>query len=566
MIYLSSYKNLGLILILLLAATLRLIGLKWGIPTAEILHSPFHPDEGGLGMAALSQINLEQCDFNPETSHIEGSLTSYIWTFVAFMLQMIGILQKMPCCFGGITEDYGTVMYASRVVVVLFDLLAVLFTFLLLKKLKNENTALLGALILAIAPFEIIYSHYMRSHIVINFFVVIVTYYSLYIYDHKGEQLRLYALLGFLAGLATAARYVAGIVVMIPVLMLFYKQLLINPNKLKIRTILLTLFSRISVLGIFVIVGLFVGDPPLFLSFDSIKPVLSITVDTTAKNEFYLSNLLDLSRLWVYIRDLIPYGTLPGLWIIFYFSVIYLLFRKKYYRYTIPLILFIPIYLYPMAKGYSMPIFIRAALIVFPIFAILSAIAITDLMQLIKTKVRPHYAGVISAMVCAIISFILLSTLAYDFAYVKGMNHDPRIALYHYLKDEPKSELRIGIYPNGHEYFVIAPTLNVLPNKKVTFIAESPQGASVPTIPGTFSNNPTIVDYVLISAYTKIWSPDHFEFARQKIAELTAKHYTLVKVFETPLSLGPITFSHENNPSSDLQYPFPVLYLLKPRS
>lgn len=570
----SIITSFSLAIILLLAAVLRFIGLKWGIPTLEIPHSPFHPDEG-WAMSVMQNLELAYAD---------GSLNYYIWTFVSSMLKYMGIIGTMPDSFNGYGKDYWVILYASRVVVVLFDLLSAFFVFLTLRKItKNDNTALLGTFIFVIIPFEIIYAHYMRNHIAANFFVVVIIYYSLFIYDHVGENIKLYAFIGFLCGLATTIRYTTGIAVAIPFMMLVYKQFLNFHQMISLtRKTILTIFKTL-ILGIFTFLGIFVVIPCFFLDFDSKKQYLSFLGSATAKNEFYLSNLLDLSRVWVYIRDLIPHGTLPGLWIIFYFSVIYLLFRKQYYRYTIPLILFIPIYMYPMAKGYFSPMFIRAMLVIFPVFAILSAIAIADLMQLIKTsfhqKSQPcfapnfsHYAEAMNLIVCALVSAILLSTLAYDFAYVKGMNHDPRIALYHYLKDEPKSELRIGIYPNGHENFVITPTLSVLPNKKVTFVAatniqEGMLAAVAATIPGDFPANPLLVDYVLISAFTRVYPPyNHFEFARQKIAELTAKHYTLVKVFETPLSLGPIIFSHENNPSGDLQYPFPVLYLLKPRS
>ena len=68
---------------------------------------------------------------------------------------------------------------------------------------------------------------------------------------------------------------------------------------------------------------------------------------------------------------MIPQGAAPFLWLLFYGSFLYVLFRKRYYRYAVPLVGTALVYLCVMAKGYASPAFVRATLPLFPIFAIL---------------------------------------------------------------------------------------------------------------------------------------------------------------------------------------------------
>lgn len=531
------------LLILALAASLRFIGIGWGIPTSDIPHLPFHPDEVWV-MDNLKEIHLEKGDWNPETAHAEGTFSYFLWTGEALLLKELGIITEMPGDIHTYNRDYARILLAGRVVTAFIDLLSLLFIYLTLRCIsKNKSTPLIGALIFALIPYEVIHSHYMRGHIIANFFEVLVIYFSFRLYEMNGTLL--YSIVGFFSALAAATRYQMVVVLILPVLVHLQKSdLLKGIRDLSFPAVFRSCVNwKVVFLVLCFTIGICLGLPFLFLDFASAKPHLQYLASYTAESEFSLGKLFDLSRVWIYVNYLIPYGTLPGLWVIFYFSLLYLLFQRKLYRFTLPLIAYIACYLYPMAKGYfATPIFIRAAIPLFPPFAILSALAVQDIEEKITSFLVKRTLAV---LFCG----ILISTALYDFSYVLGMKRDPRIRMYQYFTtkvNEPA--LSIGLFPSGHSYFLTHPTLDILKDKQVTYFEKE-----------DFLSTDTSVDYIVLSAFEY----RDYDIARQRIEPLIAsKKFVLEKTFETPLTFLGITFHFLRNPH-DLQYPFPTFYILK---
>src|SRR5207247_7839750 len=61
----------------------------------------------------------------------------------------------------------------------------------------------------------------------------------------------------------------------------------------------------------------------------------------------------------------------PILWLLPYCAVCYLCFRRRLYSKSLPILLVSLLYLYFMSKGYVVPIFARAMMLLFPGLCIL---------------------------------------------------------------------------------------------------------------------------------------------------------------------------------------------------
>jgi hypothetical protein len=535
----SSYL---LILILLVSGGFRFLNLDWGIPSPELPHMPFHPDEP-WGMGALAEANIDEWNFVLKEAHSEGTLLYYTLTLIAAIMKSLGIIEEMPCCFTTpFGEDYAAVLYAGRALNILVDLGAIFLVFLILRRIADVRAALVGALVLGIAPFEIIYSHYMRPHIVANFLLVAVVFFSLRIYEN--DERKSLILVGILSGLAAAVRYTTGIAVLIPGFMLLWKYVE-RGKQPRVEGSWLTLSKNLALLAVSTIAGLFLGDPPLFLRFETIRPRLEDQATFAATDQFAWSNLLDLSRPWEYLSYLIPQGAAPFLWLLFYGSFLYVLFCKRYYRYAVPLIGTALVYLFVMAKGYASPAFVRASLPLFPIFATLTGIAVSDAVA------RAAGRRYLTAGIWTFVVFVCASTALFDAAYLRAMDRegDPRVRINDYLETSYTGEvLRIGIREEqGLDYFLIKPTLALANDGVVVFIKE----------PGVLSGGMDL-DYVVLSGFLS-----HERVARLVEDLVESGRFELERTFQGELSFLGVEFDIAKLPH-DMQYPFPELYLLRP--
>lgn len=180
-----------LMLILVFSFFLRFIGAGWGLQYNGIQKVNPHFDEGFYSVNFCKEIDLQKKNLISENSQKDGgSLTYYLWTLNALLFKTAGLLDKMPAQLDNYGQDYTDFIYYSRLLMVLFDTLSVALIFLIVKKITgNKKTALFAALVFAIIPFEIMHSNFMRPHILVNFFVLLIIYLSLFIYEKKQNRL-----------------------------------------------------------------------------------------------------------------------------------------------------------------------------------------------------------------------------------------------------------------------------------------------------------------------------------------------------------------------------------------
>ncbi len=489
---LNGYSLWLLAAILALAAFLRLQGIDWGLPTAGVPHAPYHPDET-WAMSVLRQLDPGHFGLNPVDAHREGTLAYYLWMFAALGLRAVGAISSPLPTIVEYGVEYRRVLLAGRVVTAMLDLGSIALLFLGLRKVTGGLIApVLGALALAIAPFEVIYAHYMRTHIVANFFLTLVIFLSLDLAQDDLSNRRLTAV-GLTCGFATATKYTAGVVALVPVMFLIARRL-------PYRDCLLA--------------------------------------------EFRWQALFDLSRVYVFLGYLIPYGTLPLLWVLFYASVAVAFVSRATRRISIPLALFLLLYLYPMAKGYfAAPIFIRASLQIFPVLAFLVGLAWNELESRHWRRAVPVALPVVAGIVGA--------SVLYDIGYTRAMARgDARDQLHAFMMAESAVRpVTIGYYGGGHDYFLVRPALDAIPVDRVRTVTETNRlrEGLVPEL-----------DFLVLTAF----EPGNEMAVRSEIRSLEATgRYRFLRVFSNPIRAFGVTFDYPKNPH-DLQYPLPKLYLL----
>ena len=272
---------------------------------------------------------------------------------------------------------------------------------------------------------------------------------------------------GFMSGLAAATRIPNGIIVIIPCLYFLFDGCDHSPSeKKRLRRRITHSFSGpIWLIGLGSAFGLFLGYPMLFLDLPSvINAVKSGVLPYATLGEFKASNLLNLWVVWRYASFLIPFAMYPLLWLLPYFAILYLCFRRSLYHQSLPILIFSGLYLYFMAKGYVGPYFARATMLLFPGFCILVSVAFSDLWLLLKK----HRAAAIFLITAPLL--LALPSIAFDAAYVKAMpQRDSRSAL---REDLPKligtRSVTVGVFSGlGGYFYTVMPAVDPLKSDKV---------------------------------------------------------------------------------------------------
>ncbi len=533
--------------ILLLGAVLRCIGLSWGIPTPAVPHLLSHFDED-MVMNALAQVDVRRGDWNPDWGHNEGPLNYFIWVGAAATMRVLGIVEHMPNAIPDPAHpDYFRVVMAGRLIVVFFDVCAILLIYLsVMKMTASKAAALFGALLFALFPFEIVHSHYMRPHVLGNLLVCLTIHASLFIYGAAAGPL-VFIATGLVLALATVTRYNLLPVAIVPYAVFLYRRLVLDGRRLTPKYVLASLFHwRMALVGVAFVVGVLVADWPILFDFESVRVPFVYQLGTSAFGPPTLANIANLAMPLRYVVSVIPDASFL-LWIVFYPAVVYVLCRPGLYRYVLPLCAFLFPYLYYVTKAYGL-IAARPVMPLFPVLAILSALAFDDLRR------RAWYTAPVRQAVAAVLGFVLLGTFLFDLACVRAMadrEADPFVQVHaHFSGADIPDTLDIGfhgIYWERYQTRNFSRILNAIPGKRVTVDADRLDYLEHPR------------DYVLVFQFDDTMDAS----TEAALARLTAsRDYAVARVFRKRLALGPVAFDYDAMPT-DFRYAFPVIHLLK---
>ena len=125
-------------------------------------------------------------------------------------------------------------------------------------------------------------------------------------------------------------------------------------------------------------------------------------------------NPFDLAPIWKYISVLIPYATYPVLWLLIYFSTLYVILRPSLWPTVVPLCVFAVLYTYSMAKGY-LGVFARLTMLLMPVFCIFVGLACGDIFpKIVKRRL-------LCALVMILMLLLTLPSVLFDWAYGRAM-------------------------------------------------------------------------------------------------------------------------------------------------
>jgi 4-amino-4-deoxy-L-arabinose transferase-like glycosyltransferase len=197
------------VLIVALAAALRLVALDFGLPNV------YHPDEDALVMPAMTI--LKSGDFQP--------IRMDYGTFFIYILAAVHLLVFIASARSGAIErvdelvimergaypgiyPHPEYVLAGRLVSAAFGIGIVVVTYMLGRRLGGPRLGLLAAALAAVLPDLVIHSHFATTDTAATLMVLLALYLLLRAYDNwERDTLWAYAGAGFACGLAVATKY-----------------------------------------------------------------------------------------------------------------------------------------------------------------------------------------------------------------------------------------------------------------------------------------------------------------------------------------------------------------------
>ena len=529
--------------LLLLAAYLRITGLSWGLSSGYGHDLNFQPDEF-VSLRGVLQLDLLAGRIKAPGAYFEGTFNYYLWAVPQAILKISGKNSTAPTDSTTANEQ-SDLLYICRWISVLFDVCTIVLVFLAIREAsRNFYASFVGALCYSVLPMQVIYAHFMRTHILSNLLCALVIWLSLKLRQSQRWQM-LFAV-GVISGLAAATRYPVGIIVVIPCSYLLLNGRANLPNSTsgiwERARVFVTAQLWLIALGF--LIGLFLGHPMLLLDPSSVtKAITGETLKYASLHEFRGVQLLNLAVIWKYITYVIPFAMYPLLWLVPYCAILYLVFRRSLYSVSIPILIFSLLYLYFMGKGYLGPYFARITMVLFPGFCVLLGIACADL----QLKMKDNRAVAI-LLTCALL-LVLGPSVAFDAAYGRAMREkDAREVLRGDLQELiGDARATIGILQFGPYFYTAMAAAKPLTSEKVAVQLQNPDQDA---------------DFFLIGLPTQIEPAQMNAIVRQVEAQ---GKFTYERSYSVPVKIFGHEFGLTRFPQ-DMTYPFPTILLFRARA
>ena len=528
--------------LLSIAAYLRISGLSWGLSSGYGHDLNFQPDEF-VSLRGVFELDLLRGRIKAPGAYFEGTFNYYLWALPEAVLRAAPA-EDVPFTDSTSMTRYSSLLYICRWMSILFDLCTIVVVFLGIKEATQMfYPALVGALCYSVLPMQVIYAHFMRTHILSNLLCALVIWFSLKL--RQSLRWQLLFTVGIISGLAAATRYPVGIIVVIPC---FY--LLLNRDDSRSKPsgiwerVRVLLIGPLWLIAVGFIIGLFLGHPMLFLNLSSVaKAITGETLKYASLHQFNGVQLLNLAVVWKYITYVVPFAMYPLLWVVPYCAILYLVVRRSLYSVSIPILIFSLLYLYFMGKGYLGPYFARVTLVLFPGFCVLVGLACADLQLKMKNN-RP----VAVLLGCALL-LVLGPSLAFDVAYGRAMQKKDarevvRGDLQKLIGDAPAT---IGVWQIGPYFYTAMPAAKPLASEKVAVQLQNPAQDA---------------DFFLVGVPTQI-DPAQLNVIVSQV-ESEGK-FAYEKSYRVPVTI----FGYELNLARfplDMTYPFPTILLFRART
>jgi hypothetical protein len=447
-----------LCLVLIVAGWFRLSGLTWGLGNGYGHHRSFQPDEF-ISLRGTLSIDIRSGRLKAPAAYFEGTFNYYLWELPVAVREWLTGRTHRSVTYTDEEADFA--LLSGRLMTVMFDLVTIIVMFLIVKEAGGRAFAgITAAFLYSVIPMQVIYAHFMRTHVLSNLLCALVIWLSLRAIKHPAWWR--YFVVGTLSGLGAATHYPVGIIVSIPCLLLLFQLAAacsagtVSSWTTRIRSAINSLAAGpIWWLALGAIVGLFIGEPYLFI--DPTGVYHAISYETFKYVPGNAGKLFDLLPLWNYVSVLIPYAMFPLVWLASYGATAYLCFRRDLCRIAIPLLIFMLLYAYPMSKGY-LGMFARQVMLLFPVFSAFIALSLDKLWQHQRRSKPFFFAAVI------ILILLLVPSILFDWAYVRAMGReDVRVTLRNDLRAASgNARVKINVSPTALYFYTAMPAADPL--------------------------------------------------------------------------------------------------------
>src|SRR5207249_643350 len=234
----------------------------------------FQPDEF-VSLRGVLQLDLPAGRIKAPGAYFEGTFNYYLWAVPQAVLK-IAANKDAHLSSSTNTTDHSDLLYICRWMSVVLDLSAIVIVFLAIREATQHfYPSLLGALCYAVLPMQVIYAHFMRTHILSNLLCALVIWLSLKL--RKSQTWQLLFTVGLISGLGAATRYPVGLIVVIPCFYLLLNGADNLPNSRsgvwqRARGFVT---GPLWLIALGFLIGLFLGHPMLF--FDPSSVIKAIT-------------------------------------------------------------------------------------------------------------------------------------------------------------------------------------------------------------------------------------------------------------------------------------------------
>ena len=213
------FALVGLTLVVFLSGCLRLYGIGWALHSGYGHYLNFQPDEF-ISMRGMLPIQLLEGKLRAPGAYFEGTFNYYLWSVPEMVHRLV---TGAPALRSDVipVDRSAFILLSGRLLTVIFDLATVIGLYAIILELtKSFAAALLGCLIYGILPMQVIYAHFMRTHVLSNVLCVGVIWLSLLALKHRHWWL--YVAAGLAAGLGAATRYPIAVILSFPFFLVLF--------------------------------------------------------------------------------------------------------------------------------------------------------------------------------------------------------------------------------------------------------------------------------------------------------------------------------------------------------
>lgn len=284
----KSKESFFILLIFLLAFLFRIFAINWQLPYLYQTEE-YKTVNYTLKMAAERSLNPKFFEY--PSLYLYFMLFVYGCTF--FIGKILGYYISAEDFAIKFFKDPTAVYVIGRIFSAVFGSIVVVLSYIFGKKLYNRTTGLFSAIIIAILPIWVVYSHFIKPEMASNCLVVLyaISLYRFHLYEKTKD---LYLSCIFL-GLATSMKYLslpAGILLLV---VFYYKR-----NKISVNFVLLS--------GLLIILSFIIGTPYSILDNKTfLKEILGIIKgpDGGLKRQLLYGFLTTLHN-WIFMGNKTP--------------------------------------------------------------------------------------------------------------------------------------------------------------------------------------------------------------------------------------------------------------------